>query len=63
MCLSSAGPSGSPDFKPNEAISFMVSCRDQDEVDKYWEALSEGGEKGPCGLLKDRYGASWQIVP
>ncbi len=54
---------GGPDFKPNEAISFMVSCRDQDEVDKYWEALSEGGEQGPCGWLKDKFGVSWQIVP
>ncbi len=54
---------GGPDFKPNEAISFMVSCRDQDEVDKYWEALSEGGEQGPCGWLKDKFAVSWQIVP
>jgi predicted 3-demethylubiquinone-9 3-methyltransferase (glyoxalase superfamily) len=41
----------------------MVECADQDEVDYYWNALSEGGEQGPCGWLKDRYGLSWQIVP
>ncbi len=41
----------------------MVECVDQDEVDYYWNALSEGGEQGPCGWLKDRYGLSWQIVP
>lgn len=54
---------GGPDFKFNEAISFQVSCRDQDEVDRYWNALSEGGEQGPCGWLKDRFGVSWQVIP
>ena len=54
---------GGPDFKFNEAVSFLVSCKDQEEVDYYWEKLSEGGEEGPCGWLKDRYGLSWQIVP
>ena len=54
---------GGPDFTFNEAISFEVGCEDQDEVDKYWSTLSEGGEEGPCGWLKDRYGVSWQIVP
>jgi predicted 3-demethylubiquinone-9 3-methyltransferase (glyoxalase superfamily) len=54
---------GGPDFKPNEAISFSVDCQGQDEVDYYWEALSDGGEQGPCGWLKDRFGVSWQIVP
>ena len=54
---------GGPDFTFNEAVSFMVECADQDEVDHYWNALSEGGEEGPCGWLKDRYGLSWQIVP
>jgi predicted 3-demethylubiquinone-9 3-methyltransferase (glyoxalase superfamily) len=54
---------GGPDFKFNEAVSFLVSCEDQEEVDRYWKTLSEGGEEGPCGWLKDRYGLSWQIVP
>ena len=54
---------GGPDFTFNEAVSFLVSCKDQEEVDHYWEKLSEGGEEGPCGWFKDRYGLSWQIVP
>jgi predicted 3-demethylubiquinone-9 3-methyltransferase (glyoxalase superfamily) len=54
---------GGPDFTFNEAISFQVSCESQEEVDRYWSALSEGGEEGPCGWLKDRFGLSWQIVP
>ena len=54
---------GGPNFTFNEAISFQVSCKDQEEVDAYWGKLSEGGEEGPCGWLKDRFGLSWQIVP
>ena len=54
---------GGPEFTFSEAISFQVSCKDQDEVDAYWNALSEGGEEGPCGWLKDRFGLSWQIIP
>ncbi len=54
---------GGPVFKFNEAISFQVHCKSQNEVDYYWETLSEGGEKGQCGWLKDQYGVSWQIVP
>jgi predicted 3-demethylubiquinone-9 3-methyltransferase (glyoxalase superfamily) len=54
---------GGPDFTFSEAISFQIFCEDQDEVDRYWAALSEGGEEGPCGWLKDRFGLSWQIVP
>jgi predicted 3-demethylubiquinone-9 3-methyltransferase (glyoxalase superfamily) len=47
----------------NEAISFQVNCDTQEEVDSYWEKLGEGGEHGPCGWLKDKFGVSWQIVP
>ena len=56
---------GGPMFKFNEAISFQVSCETQDEVDYYWEKLSEGGDEKAqgCGWLKDKYGVSWQIVP
>ena len=54
---------GGPDFTFDEAVSFEVACATQDEVDTYWSTLSEGGEEGPCGWLKDRYGVSWQIVP
>jgi len=54
---------GGPHFKFTEAVSFVVNCETQEEVDKFWEKLSEGGEKSQCGWLKDRYGLSWQIVP
>jgi len=54
---------GGPHFKFTEAISFVVNCKTQGEVDKYWERLSAGGKKGQCGWLKDKYGVSWQIVP
>ena len=54
---------GGPEYTFSEAISFQVSCKDQDEVDAFWSKLSEGGEEGPCGWLKDRFGLSWQIVP
>ncbi len=54
---------GGPEFTFSEAISFQVDCRSQEEVDDYWSRLGEGGEEGPCGWLKDRYGVSWQIVP
>lgn len=54
---------GGPQFKFTEAVSFIVNCESQDEVDLMWEKLSEGGEKVQCGWLKDKYGMSWQIVP
>ncbi|HSN41878.1 MAG TPA: VOC family protein [Burkholderiales bacterium] len=54
---------GGPHFKFTEAISLLVNCETQDEVDAMWERLSEGGEKGQCGWLKDKYGVSWQVVP
>ena len=54
---------GGPDFKFTEATSLLVNCESQDEVDQFWDALGEGGEPGPCGWLKDKYGLSWQTVP
>ena len=54
---------GGPEFKFTEAVSFLVNCETQEEVDELWEKLGEGGEHGPCGWLKDRYGLSWQITP
>ncbi len=54
---------GGPEFTFNEALSLLIQCADQEEVDHYWSKLSEGGEEGPCGWLKDRYGLWWQVVP
>jgi predicted 3-demethylubiquinone-9 3-methyltransferase (glyoxalase superfamily) len=54
---------GGPQYRFSEAVSFQIMCETQEEVDRYWSALSEGGEEGPCGWLKDRFGLSWQIVP
>lgn len=54
---------GGPMFKFTEAVSFMVDCATQKEIDYFWDKLSEGGQKSQCGWLKDKYGLSWQIVP
>ena len=54
---------GGPQFKFNEAVSFQVHCETQEEIDYFWSRLAEGGEEGPCGWLKDKFGLSWQIVP
>ncbi|HET7334956.1 MAG TPA: VOC family protein [Rhizomicrobium sp.] len=54
---------GGPMFKFNEAVSFQIYCKDQDEVDYYWSKLTDGGEESQCGWLKDKFGLSWQVVP
>jgi predicted 3-demethylubiquinone-9 3-methyltransferase (glyoxalase superfamily) len=57
------GINGGPEFKFDEAISLLVNCETQEEIDEFWAKLSEGGEEGPCGWLKDKYGLSWQVTP
>lgn len=58
------GLNGGPNFKFNEAVSFVVNCDTQDEIDHYWDSLTaDGGKEGNCGWLKDKFGVSWQIVP
>jgi predicted 3-demethylubiquinone-9 3-methyltransferase (glyoxalase superfamily) len=54
---------GGPLFRFTEAVSFVINCENQQEVDEFWEKLSEGGQKSRCGWLKDKYGLSWQVVP
>lgn len=58
------GLNGGPQFRPNEAVSFVVNCGSQEEIDEYWNRLTaDGGEESMCGWLKDKFGVSWQIVP
>ena len=57
------GINGGPMFSFTEAVSFMIECKDQDEIDYYWDRLVDGGEESECGWLKDRFGLSWQVVP
>ncbi|MDX6680249.1 MAG: hypothetical protein QOG94_288 [Solirubrobacteraceae bacterium] len=54
---------GGPQFKFDEAVSFEITCETQDEIDFYWERLTDGGEESQCGWCRDRYGLSWQVVP
>ena len=58
-----AGINGGPQFSFTEAISLAIECVDQEEIDRYWALLTDGGEEGPCGWCKDRYGVSWQVKP
>jgi predicted 3-demethylubiquinone-9 3-methyltransferase (glyoxalase superfamily) len=57
------GINGGPQFTFDEAVSFAIECETQEEIDYYWDRLTEGGEESQCGWLKDRYGLSWQVVP
>ena len=57
------GINGGPQFTFDEAVSFQITCEDQDEVDHFWDRLTEGGEESQCGWLKDKFGLSWQVIP
>jgi predicted 3-demethylubiquinone-9 3-methyltransferase (glyoxalase superfamily) len=54
---------GGPQFKFSESVSFQIACQSQDEIDYFWDSLGRGGEEGPCGWLKDKFGLSWQVAP
>ncbi len=54
---------GGPEFTFDEAVSFLITCKDQKEIDYYWDKLGAGGEEGPCGWVKDKFGLSWQVAP
>jgi len=62
-CVEFIALNGGPIYKFSEAVSLSIGCRTQAEVDHYWDALTKGGEEGPCGWFKDKYGLSWQVVP
>jgi predicted 3-demethylubiquinone-9 3-methyltransferase (glyoxalase superfamily) len=57
------GINGGPEFKFSEAVSLQINCETQEDIDYYWDKLTEGGEEGPCGWCKDKYGLSWQVTP
>ena len=57
------GLNGGPMFKFNEAVSFVIECETQEEIDHYWEKLTESGEESMCGWLRDKFGVSWQVIP
>ena len=57
------GINGGPEFTFSEAVSFQITCQTQEEIDRYWQVLADGGEESVCGWLKDRFGLSWQVVP
>ena len=58
-----AALNGGPEFTFSEAVSFVIDCQSQEEVDYYWDRLTDGGQPGPCGWLKDKFGVSWQVNP
>ncbi len=57
------GINGGPEFQFSEAVSFQINCETQEDIDYYWDRLTDGGEEGPCGWCKDKFGLSWQVTP